>query len=123
MYPNDRILVETDWLAENLGDPNLRLFDVTGMLTAEFVNLAKTRSYNAGHIPGAAFLNVAGRDGALAEEGAEFPWTWPSAEAPRGSPLLSRPPLGFTGRRPPSSVSPSASSLAWSPGAQSRSSW
>src|SRR5204862_297421 len=41
--------------------------------------------------------------------------TCPRAEAPRGSPLDSSPPLGFTGRRPPRPVAPSSSSLAASP--------
>src|SRR3954454_12175286 len=32
--------------------------------------------------------------------------TWPRADAPRGSPFDSRPPLTFTGRRPPRPVAP-----------------
>ena len=32
MYANPDYLVETQWLADSLGDPRLRLFDVTGML-------------------------------------------------------------------------------------------
>ena len=49
--------------------------------------------------------------------------TWPSADAPSGSPFDSSPPLGFTGRRPPIVVAPDASSFACSPGAQRPSSW
>ena len=42
--------------------------------------------------------------------------TWPSADAPSGSPLESRPPLGLTGRRPPSWVAPDSRSAAEPPG-------
>ncbi|MGK0168646.1 MAG: thiosulfate/3-mercaptopyruvate sulfurtransferase [Gammaproteobacteria bacterium] len=79
MYTNPNYLVETQWLEDHLSDPALRLFDVTGMLTSKFHNLAKENSYDAGHIPGAAFLDVAGRDAALAISGAPIPWTSPSA--------------------------------------------
>ena len=48
--------------------------------------------------------------------------TWPSAEAPSGSPLESSPPLGLTGRRPPSTVAPEFSSAAEPPGSHSPSS-
>ncbi|MCB1743794.1 MAG: sulfurtransferase [Gammaproteobacteria bacterium] len=84
MYANPRFLVETDWLAKNLDDPRLRIFDVTGMLTSSLVNLADERSYRRGHIPGAAFLDVAGRDGALAKPGASLPWTWPETDVALG---------------------------------------
>ena len=48
-YANPNLLADTDWLAEHLKDPNLRLID--------------TRSgdlYSAGHIPGAISLNAFG---------------------------------------------------------------
>ena len=80
MYANPHYLVETGWLADHLDDPALRIFDVTGMLTSKFVNLAEERCYGEGHIPGAVFLDIAGRDQALAKPGASLPWTWPSAE-------------------------------------------
>ena len=78
MYANPHYLVETGWLADHLDHPELRIFDVTGMLTSKFVNLAEERSYNEGHIPGAVFLDIAGRDQALATPEASLPWTWPS---------------------------------------------
>lgn len=79
-FVNGHFLVGADELAAELGNPALRIFDVTGMLTGEFVNLAKSRSYDEAHIPGAAFLDIAGRDQAFATPDAPLPWTWPSAD-------------------------------------------
>ena len=55
-------LVSTGWLAENLGDPALRLFDVTVHLRPAtpgpyLVESGRT-DYEAAHIPGAAFLDL-----------------------------------------------------------------
>lgn len=44
-YPNDQLLVEVDWLAEHLDDPNLRVLDVRG-----------ASAYAEGHIPGALHI-------------------------------------------------------------------
>lgn len=73
MYRNTCYLVETEWLSQHLVQPNLRLFDVTGMLTSQFENLAQARSYAEAHIPGAAFLDVASGSGPL-YEGGDLPW-------------------------------------------------
>ena len=43
-------LVTTDWLDEHLDEPDLRILDVTPMLTKDRVNLARERSYDEGHI-------------------------------------------------------------------------
>lgn len=80
MYVNPDYLVETDWLAEHLDDSALRVFDVTGMLTASFDNLARERSYSQGHVPGAAFLDVASRHGPLYEDSG-LPWMAASSGA------------------------------------------
>ena len=80
MYARPDYLVNTEWLAEHLDDSNVRVFDVTGMLTATFTNLAEERSYSAGHIPGAAFLDIAGRDQRLSKRGAPLPWSWPTRD-------------------------------------------
>src|SRR6266542_3958734 len=48
--------------------------------------------------------------------------SWPHPVAPIGCPFDSRPPLGFTGIRPPRAVSPLASSFGPSPAAHSPSS-
>ena len=80
MYANPHYLVETEWLAEHLDDPSLRLFEVTGMLTSSFENLAEARSYSERHLPGAAFLDVGSRNGPLYAAG-ELPWMAARPEA------------------------------------------
>ncbi|MCI0394619.1 MAG: sulfurtransferase [Chloroflexi bacterium] len=47
-FPNDHLLVSTEWLAEHLEDPELRLMEVT----------APGAGYNLGHIAGAVYLNL-----------------------------------------------------------------
>jgi thiosulfate/3-mercaptopyruvate sulfurtransferase len=62
-YAHPEYLVSTKWLADNLGDPNLRIFDTTvilkpgpdGQMTIE----SGLATYQAGHIPGAAFIDIA----------------------------------------------------------------
>ena len=50
-YANPQYLVETNWLEQHLHDANLRIFDVTGMLTSKLENIAKEKCYDTGHIP------------------------------------------------------------------------
>lgn len=76
-YANPEYLCDTDWLAGHLDDPDLRLFDVTGKLTGKLHNRAREDCYAAGHIPGAAFLDVAAATGTLSAPDGAFPWTWP----------------------------------------------
>ena len=47
-FPNANLLVGTDWLADHLNDPDLRLVEVT----------APGAGYKFGHIPRAAYLNL-----------------------------------------------------------------
>jgi thiosulfate/3-mercaptopyruvate sulfurtransferase len=47
-FPNEDLLVGTDWLADHLNDADLRLLEVT----------TPGAGYKFGHIPGAAYLNV-----------------------------------------------------------------
>lgn len=58
-----RGLVSADWLAANLGDPDLRVFDATVHLRpakpGPYVVESGRADYEAGHIPGAAFLDLA----------------------------------------------------------------
>ena len=58
-----RGLVSTAWLARRLAEPNLRLFDVTVHLRPSTPGPYRIESgqadYEAGHIPGAAFLDLA----------------------------------------------------------------
>lgn len=55
-------LVSTGWLAEHLGEPDLRIFDATVHLRPATPGPYKIESgradYEAGHIPGAAFLDL-----------------------------------------------------------------
>ena len=54
-------LVSTDWLAANLGDPQVRLFDCSVDVTIEDGKLrygSGTGLYAAQHIPGAAFADL-----------------------------------------------------------------
>ena len=58
-------LVSTDWLAEHLDDPRLRIVDIRGYVKttdlgggkqkAEYVGAAD--EYEAGHIPGSVFVD------------------------------------------------------------------
>lgn len=77
-YAHPEYLSETDWLEQQLGNPGVRIFDVTGMLTASLQNVARERGYDLGHIPGAQFLDVANAKGALSNPDAALPWTWPT---------------------------------------------
>lgn len=67
-------LVTTQWLADELGAADLRIVDAT------YVDAASGRDpaveYAAGHIPGAAFLNLA----QLRDTAADLPNTLPDAE-------------------------------------------
>jgi len=50
-------LVTSDWLAANLGNPNVRVLDVRGRHPSSALPHAKHAEYAAGHIPGAAFVD------------------------------------------------------------------
>jgi thiosulfate/3-mercaptopyruvate sulfurtransferase len=80
VFRNPRYLVETDWLADHLDDPDVRILDVTAMLTSELVNRARRELYEPGHIPGSLFFDVAGARGELSDPDAVLPWTWPTEE-------------------------------------------
>ncbi len=79
-YANPQYLQETPWLAQHLGDANLRIFDVTGRLTSMLQNIAEERVYDKGHIPGAVYLDVASPMGIFSKTNAQLPWTWPEKE-------------------------------------------
>jgi thiosulfate/3-mercaptopyruvate sulfurtransferase len=77
-----RGLAATDWLAANLTDPDLRIFDVTVHLRppppAPYRVESGRADYEAGHIPGAGFLDL-GRD--LSDRASPLPFTMPPIEA------------------------------------------
>lgn len=77
-YANPQYLVETDWLAGHLHDPELRIVEVTGILSPDRTNLAKAMCYDRQHLPGAVFLDVAGEHGGFSDPDGEFPLTWPT---------------------------------------------
>jgi len=66
-------LVSTEWLAGEIGAPDLRIVDATWYLEA---GRDPAADYEAGHIPGAVFMDLAG----LADEKTELPMMLPSAE-------------------------------------------
>ncbi len=66
-------LVSTQWLAAELGAPDLRIVDATWFLDASRDPAAE---YESAHIPGAVFMDLAG----LADEKTELPMMLPSAE-------------------------------------------
>lgn len=74
------MLVDAHWLHEKKADPNLRIFDVTGVFSASYSNVGKLESYDRAHIPGAAYLGIADPRGPLADQDAPLEWTWPGPE-------------------------------------------
>jgi len=62
-YAHPEILVSTDWLADNLTDPSLRIFDCSVLLAlgqdGQYSIESGRETYDAGHIPGAGFLDIA----------------------------------------------------------------
>lgn len=66
-------LVSTQWLANEMGAPDLRIVDATWLMEAGRDAAAE---YEAEHIPGAVFMDLAG----LADEKTELPMMLPSAE-------------------------------------------
>jgi len=75
-------LVSTDWLAANLKNPGLRVFDCTCFLVPDPQTTLRAESgratYEAGHIPGAGFLDITGDD--FSEPGTRFRFTMPTPE-------------------------------------------
>ena len=75
-------LVSTDWLADHLDDPGLKVFDTTCFLVPDPKTTLRAESgratYEAGHIPGAAFLDIT--DDAFSDPGGRFRFTMPSPE-------------------------------------------
>jgi thiosulfate/3-mercaptopyruvate sulfurtransferase len=64
-FVNPQYLVETEWLAAHLDDPELRIVDCTQYLPGYTYNVAITtvggrENYAQGHIPGAAYVDLLG---------------------------------------------------------------
>ena len=78
--PNPPLLVETDWLAAHLADPDLRIFDGTTYLDPDPVRVYTVRSgrpdWERGHIPGAGHLDLQGE---LSDTASPLRFTMPPA--------------------------------------------
>jgi thiosulfate/3-mercaptopyruvate sulfurtransferase len=65
MADRDKLLVTTEWLAQHLTDPTVRIVDMRGFVRAtqlapdheEAVYVGAPEEYAAGHIPGAAYID------------------------------------------------------------------
>jgi len=76
------LIVDTEWLAERLEDPHLRLLDATTFLKipekeGETGIWSGRDAYNEGHIPGAVFADLLNE---LSDPDAELPFTVPPRE-------------------------------------------
>ena len=75
------ILVETDWLAAHLRDPNLRILDSTTNVIRETGKpdrvVAERGKFEEGHIPGAQFVDL---QVDLSDQNSHLNFTAPSAE-------------------------------------------
>ncbi len=79
---NVPLIVTTDWLAERLNDPNLRLLDATTFLKnpekdGYYDVWSGKEAYEKGHIPGAVFADLHKE---LSDPDAEYAFTLPSRE-------------------------------------------
>ncbi|MBT4486954.1 MAG: sulfurtransferase [Rhodospirillaceae bacterium] len=81
-YARPELLVETDWLAEHLGDPDIRVYDCTTHLIPDpekvFMVKSGLADYEAGHIPGAGYLDL---QADLSDPTGKFRFTTPDADA------------------------------------------
>ncbi len=83
-YRDPSALVETAWLEAHLADPNLRIFDCTTHLKPAksgsdlpYDIVSGRADYDAGHIPGAGFLDLQGE---LSDNSTPLRFMLPSAE-------------------------------------------
>jgi thiosulfate/3-mercaptopyruvate sulfurtransferase len=82
-YAHPEAIVDTGWLAGNLSDPSLRIYDCTTYLHYETGTGRPYRvesgrgDYEKGHIPGSAFLDLQGE---LSDGSSGFNFTMPAAD-------------------------------------------
>ncbi|AXI42588.1 sulfurtransferase [Sulfitobacter sp. SK011] len=83
-FQNPRALVAGDWLEAHLSDPEIRIFDCTSFLRYgesddhPYLYVSGRAAYDAGHIPGAAHLDLQGE---FSNPESPYLMTLPSAEA------------------------------------------
>ncbi|PRZ42461.1 thiosulfate/3-mercaptopyruvate sulfurtransferase [Antricoccus suffuscus] len=72
------LLVEPQWLAEHLDDPDIRILDCTTYMTAQPTGPSKIDSglpdYRKGHIPGAQHVDMVTQ---MSDPSGEYPYTLP----------------------------------------------
>jgi thiosulfate/3-mercaptopyruvate sulfurtransferase len=77
-FANPHYLVETEWLAVQLEDPAIRVFDCTTSLVPDPKTVYRIENsrpaYDAGHIPGAGYLDLQGE---LSDPTSELRFTLP----------------------------------------------
>jgi len=73
-YSDPKTLVSTDWLAQHLKDPDLRILDASWYLPA--ANRDPKAEYDAAHIPGARFFDI----DEIADANSDLPHMVPSPE-------------------------------------------
>ena len=78
VFTNPQYLVDTDWLAAHLDDPDVVVLDVTAKLTSKLVNRAGEECFAPAHIAGSRFFDVPSGHGELSDPDAPLPWTWPT---------------------------------------------
>lgn len=86
-YRHPDYLAETDWLEADLGNPTLRVFDCTVNFVPNpqatpgkeppFTFESGRATYDAGHIPGAGFIDVLGD---ISDKSSNFPLMMPPAQ-------------------------------------------
>jgi thiosulfate/3-mercaptopyruvate sulfurtransferase len=78
-FKHPEFLVDTDWLAEHLDDPRIRIYDCTTHLlphpTQAYTVGSGREDYDNGHIPGADFLDLQEE---LSDPTGQFRFTFPS---------------------------------------------
>ena len=73
-HSDPKTLVSTDWLAQHLNDPDLRIIDASWYLPDD--NRSGRAEYDAAHIPGARFFDI----DEIADLRSELPHTVPPVE-------------------------------------------
>lgn len=81
-YPNDQFIVETDWLAAHLDDPDLRILDCSVDVElgddGSWVFSPARDTWRSGHVPGASFVDF---EADASDQASALPFMLPPADA------------------------------------------